>query len=211
MRSRLRDTFTRALVAAALSLPAAALADHHEGKPAPGGAPPDMAAQMEAWMQTAAPGASHKLLDPFVGSWDATVKMWMAPGMDPQTSTGTCQNQWMLGGRYVHTTFQGDFMGMPFEGAGVTGYDNLKKKYTSLWMDNMSTYFSLMEGQSSADGKNFTYSGMVPDAMTGATKKVKEVIRMVSNDEHVMEWWEAGPDGKDMMTMEITYKRKKSM
>ena len=30
-------------------------------------------------------------------------------------------------------------MGMPFEGIGRTGYDNVTGKYWSTWIDNMST------------------------------------------------------------------------
>lgn len=211
MRSSLRKALAWAMAGAILALPAVSQADDKPGgEPAPGGMDAESMAQMQAWQQFAAPGEHHKHLEPFIGTWDVTVKMWMAPG-EPATSTGVGKSEWMLGGRFVHTTFHGDFMGMPFEGAGLTGYDNLQKKYTSIWVDNMGTYMSVMDGQDSADGKTFTYTGMMPDPMGGPMHKVKEVLRVVSNDEHVMEWWEPGEDGKDTKTMEIVYKRKKTM
>src|SRR5689334_22239372 len=95
-------------------------------------------AEMEAMMKAGAPGDAHKKLDSLVGSWDATVKTWMQPGA-PMESHGTSQNTWVLGGRWVEERFTGDFMGMPFNGVGYTGYDNIKKQYVGTWMDNMST------------------------------------------------------------------------
>ena len=40
-------------------------------------------------------------------------------------------------------------MGMSFEGMGVTGYDNLKGKYDTIWMDNMAS--GMMHGTGSFD------------------------------------------------------------
>ena len=64
---------------------------------------------------------------------------WMAPGADPMVMDGTSENRWVMGGRYLEQRFNGNFMGMPFEGIGYTGYDNVKKQYWGTWMDNMST------------------------------------------------------------------------
>jgi len=30
-------------------------------------------------------------------------------------------------------------MGQPMEGVGYTGYDRMRKQYTMVWLDNMST------------------------------------------------------------------------
>src|ERR1043165_7932011 len=96
-------------------------------------------AMMEAWMKASTPGDAHKKLDNMVGTWDVTVKSWMAPGEPPMESTGTAMNQWVLGGRWMEEKFTGSFMGMPFQGIGYTGYDNIKKQYVGTWMDNMTT------------------------------------------------------------------------
>jgi hypothetical protein len=44
--------------------------------------------------------------------------------------------------------------------------------------------------------------------MSGQEKPTKMAVRVVSNDQHVMEWWDPTPDGKWVKTMEITYTRK---
>src|SRR6185436_20447428 len=101
--------------------------------------PPMDPAMMEAMMKAAMPGPAHKVLDSMVGTWDTNVTSWMMPGADPISGTGWSENKWVLGGRFVEQRFKGDFMGMPFEGIGYTGYDNVKKHYFGSWMDNMGT------------------------------------------------------------------------
>ncbi len=39
-------------------------------------------------------------------------------------------------------------MGMPFEGMGIDGYDNLAKQYVSTWVDNMGTGIMNIDRQS---------------------------------------------------------------
>jgi hypothetical protein len=168
---------------------------------------PPMDPMMEAMMKAATPGDAHKSLDMFAGSWKTTVKSWMAPGTDPMTMEGTSETKWMMGGRYLEQRFTSAFMGMPFEGLGYTGYDNIKKQYWSTWMDNMST--AMMTSTGSYDGKTWTFKGTMPDPMTGKDSTLDEKITVTDADHHVMEMWGAGPDGKNFKMMEIAYSRKK--
>lgn len=166
----------------------------------------DEKAMMEAWMKASTPGEAHKTLQGFVGTWDTKVKSWMAPGTEPMESSGVSENRWALGGRYVEQKFEGTFMGMPYSGIGYTGYDNMKKVYTSTWMDNMSTAVMLATG--SADKNVFTFNSTMDDPMTGKATEVKETITVVDKDHINMEMWTPGPDGKMFKTMELVYTRK---
>ena len=164
-------------------------------------------AMMAAWQKAMTPGDAHKKLDGMVGTWNTAVKSWMAPGAPPSESAGVSENRWILGNRYVEQRFKGTFMGMPFEGVGYTGYDNVKKEYFGTWMDNMSTGMMVSTGQ--GDGKTFKFKGDMADPMTGKNSVIDEKITVVSDDQHVLEMWGAGPDGKNFKMMEITYTRKK--
>ena len=45
-----------------------------------------------------------------------------------------------LDGRYIKVDVAGDMPGMgPFTGFGLTGFDNVSKKFVSTWVDNMGT------------------------------------------------------------------------
>lgn len=165
-------------------------------------------AAMEAMMRAATPGDAHKQLAPFVGDFNVQVTMWMAPGAPPQTSKGTTHNTWALGKRWVEQRFTGTFNGMPFNGIGFTGYDNVKKAYVGTWMDSFSTSVMLSTGQREGDGK-YTFEGSMDDPMTGKPAPVKEVITVADNDHHTMEMWGPDPSGQMFRMMEIRYTRKK--
>jgi hypothetical protein len=184
-----------------------AVAQHdHSQKPA---APAMDPAMMEAMMKAGQPGDAHKKLDGLVGTWDTKVTFWMMPGMDPMMSAGSSTNQWVMGGRYLEQRYKGDMSGMPFEGVGYTGYDNVKKQYWGTWMDNMSTSMMTSTGAASSDGKTWEFTATMSDPMTGKDSTAKEKITVVDADHHMMEMWAAGPDGKMFKNMEIQYSRKK--
>ena len=190
------------LVCASLSL-----AEEPKKMPQPSA---DEKAAMEAMMKAATPGDMHKKLSAMVGTFDVKVTMWNAPGQEPAVSTGTSENSWVLGGRYVEQKFNGNFMGMPFDGIGYTGYDNIKKQYVGTWMDNFSTQVMMSSGNSSADGKTYEFTSSMSDPMSGKSMPVQEKVTVLDGDHHTMEMWGPAPDGKMYKMMEITYTRKKS-
>ncbi|MEO8587486.1 MAG: DUF1579 domain-containing protein [Acidobacteriota bacterium] len=164
---------------------------------------------MKAWTAFAMPGAPHKTLETFVGSWDVKTKMWMAPGAPPQETTGTSENKMILGGRYLEQRYEGTMMGQPFSGIGVTGYDNYKKKFTSTWVDSMGTGIMEMTGTADKTGKVITSWGMMDDPAEKRSMKAKTVVTIVDADHHTYESWHTLPDGKMTKDLEISYTRKK--
>lgn len=191
---------------ALLLVATSAFAQHDHSKPASGAPPMDPAA-MEAMMKAGTPGDAHKKLDVFVGTWDTKITMWMMPGAPPMSHTGTSTNRWTMGGRYLEQVFKGSMMGMPFEGLGYTGYDNVKKQYWGTWMDSMST--SMMTSTGSVSNNVFKFDAVMSDPMTGKDMAVEETITIADADHHTLEMWMPGPDGKKFKSMEIVYTRKK--
>lgn len=170
---------------------------------------PQEQAEMEKWMAAGTPGAPHKALEPLVGTFHVKASMWHAPGAPPEVSEGVSENRWIMGGRYLEQTFKGSMMGMPFEGVGYTGYDNIKKRYWGTWMDSMSTAIMTSNGKTTDGGKTFTFDATMSDAISGKDMKIKEKMVVKSADEHIFEMW--GPDkkGKNFKMMELHYTRKK--
>jgi hypothetical protein len=171
-------------------------------------APPgdDMQAMMVAMQKAGTPGDAHKKLSPMVGTFDTKVTMFM-PGMPPMQSVGVSTNKWILDGRFIQQSFDGNFMGMPFNGIGFTGYDNTKQKYVGVWMDNMGT--AMMTSTGTASGKTMKFTSTMENVMTGKPETITETVTVTDDDHHSMEMWGPGPDGKIAKQMEITYSRKK--
>jgi hypothetical protein len=188
------------------ALAVAALAAEPAGKPAKpevttGAADDAMMAEM---MKYASPGPGHEKLKAMEGKWKTVSKMWLAPG-EPTVTEGSSENRLILGGRYLEQRYQGTFMGQPFEGYGLTGYDNKKSVYTTLWVDNTSTEMMTGEGEMDAAGKELVFRSMGagPD---GRPMETKSVTRIVDPNRHVFSMY-GMVDGKEQLMMEITYTR----
>src|SRR5262249_11775263 len=127
--NEMRASLKALVLAAALALglaavPGAARADDAKSVPSPN-------TVLKALAEAGKPGAEHQKLQPFVGDWDLTLKLWTDPGQPPALVKATVQRQWIMGGRFVQETVRGEFEGKPFEGMGVLGYDSARKKFTT--------------------------------------------------------------------------------
>jgi hypothetical protein len=154
-------------------------------------------------------GPEHKKLDALAGSWTFTMKMWMEPGKPPQEGKGTAEQKWIMDGRFLQEDVHSDSFGDKFTGMGLTGYDNGIGKYTSFWIDSTTTAMSLSLGSADASGKVVTFNKDEFDPMTKKKVKIRDVIRIDSNDKHTVESYRTEEGGKEMKMMEIVYTRKK--
>ena len=206
------NCLTTVLLSAALNLPALAddqPASKKEDKK------PDEADMMAMMMALSKPGDNHKVLAGVVGTWSYTVKYWMSPDAPPMESSGTAVAREAMGGRYFITDHTGK-MQMPgpdgkpveteFKGMSVEGYDNVKKKFVSSWIDNMGTGIMNSEGTYDAGSKTLTYRAEY-EPMPGMKTKVRETVKLTDKDHHTFEFFE-DREGKEVKTMEINYTRK---
>jgi len=163
--------------------------------------------EMQKWMEYMTPGKEHQEMADMNGEWVYTSKMWMNPSAPPTESTGTALCEMILGGRYSQMTANGSIMGMEFTGISITGYDNAKKIWMSIWVDNFGTGILYMEGKKDESTGKYVYTGKTVDPMTGNDMAVKQTIKMVDKDTYEMEMFIV-VDGKDIKNMELVYKRK---
>jgi len=165
--------------------------------------------KQQAMMKAMTPGEHHKHLARMAGEFEYTSKMWMAPGTPPMESKGTSVAEMIMGGRYLQDVVAGDAMGMAFEGIGWTGYDNLTGEYTVAWIDNMGTGILRGGGKCSAGGTVFTLEGTMMAPGAPDPMPFKQVVTVVDDEHHKMEWYMPSEQGEMFKTMELSYTRVK--
>jgi hypothetical protein len=171
---------------------------------------PEEQAMMAKWQEYATPGENHKLLAFKEGKWTCAVKMWMDPNKPANESTATAEYKWMMDGRYLSDNTEGTFNGQPFHGHGLNGYDNLKKKFISFWIDNMGTGFMTAEGTYDPASKTFKFTGESPNLESGRYVKTRSEEKVIDNDHWTVSMYEPhSGDGKEFKSLELTYTRVK--
>ncbi len=168
----------------------------------------DAKAMEEIMMKAAMPGANHERLKKLEGQWNLTARWSMDPSQPMQEAKSTAVVRAIMDGRYFQEEVTGEMMGRPFNGVGITGYDNVLKKYVSSWIDNMGTGIMTSEGTADETGKLIQWTGQSADPTTGKLAKYRMVTRFVDDNKHVFEMYGPGPNGKEAKMMEITYERK---
>jgi hypothetical protein len=185
---------------AATAAPAGSSGREKTGSPKPDADKAELMKKMEA---AGAPGPAHKALGALTGNWKAKVKCWMEPGGPPNVSQGTSKTSWIMGGRFLEEDFHGETMGKPFNGRCLMGFDNAKQKFNCVWFDDVHTSMFTSEGKGDDGFKVITLEGKADCLMTGRKDMaVKQVVRVVSPDKHVLEMFNDGAK-----SMEITYTR----
>jgi hypothetical protein len=205
-------TATLAL-SAFISLPAFAQDKKKDEK---SGGQPSESEMMAMMLELGKPGENHKMLAQGVGTWSYKAKMWMNPDAAPMESTGTAVTREVFGGRYFISEHTGK-MPMPgpdgkmtdveFKGTATEAYDNVKKKFVSTWIDNMSTGIMMSEGTYDPASKTVTYRGEM-EMMPGVKTKMRQVIKLTDKDHHSFEFFEDRGTGSEVKTMEMEYTRK---
>jgi hypothetical protein len=113
----------------------------------------------------------------------------------------------IMGGRYQEGKHTGNFMGMPFEGYSLTGYDNARKVFVTSWIDNMGTGIMYMEGKWDEKTKTVHFVGKSTDPSTGKEVPVRQTFTWIDPNKQKMEMFMTQA-GKEYKNMEIVLTRK---
>lgn len=162
--------------------------------------------QMKIWMDYMTPGPMHEMMAKHTGTWKMVSKMWMDPNAEPMVSEGTVDAEMILGGRYLKMVAKFPMMGMQTEGWMLEAYDNGKKEFINVWIDNMGTGVAISNGKFDETAKSIIYHGKMYDPLTGKDTDFKSVSKMINDNEMIFEMY-GEFDGKEIKMMEIYYTR----
>jgi Protein of unknown function (DUF1579) len=164
---------------------------------------PDEAAMMKAWMDFATPGEAHNEFAKLVGDW--TTEMEDESSGEKMIIKGEASFKTIMDGRYLVQDYTSEFMGQPFKGMGMSGYDNLRKVYIDTWVDNMGT--SIMYSEGTVENGKLVMLGKMTLVEAGGQIDTRS-IGSWEGDKHVWEMFAKSPTGEEKRMIKITYTRK---
>ena len=112
----------------------------------------------------AKPNANHKLLGELTGTWNYVLKISMGPNKPAVETDGIVVGKPIMDGRYYLADFavemlpgaDGKLQKANFKGKSIEGYDNVKRKFVSIWIDNGSIGPTTFEGTYDLASRSFT-------------------------------------------------------
>lgn len=164
--------------------------------------------EMQACMELGKPGPEHADLMKFVGTWKVESKMWTKPGEPPVSSSGIAVFTSLFNGRYLRQDVDGLFLGAPFRGTGLMGFNNATRQYEDVWIDSNSTGIMHSTGTRAADGKRWEFTGSCAGP-GGKEMKMRSTITRVSDDQFSAEAFCDVDGSGETKCWEATYTRAK--
>lgn len=149
------------------------------------------------------PGPEHKWLAEMVGEWACVMNS------GGQESKGTMRVESVCNGMWIATHFEGVLVGEEFEGRGMTGFDQHKKRYVEIWCDAMSSAPVMFEGSYDMATMTLTMKGQMADPLSGSPVDVVSRTVFKDKDHHTFQIFVVGPDGDESEMMSIAYTRSK--
>jgi len=109
--------------------------------------------QAEGGMPPMGPPPEMKQIESMNGEYKVKFSFKMNPASTEWTETeATAVLSTVAGGGAQQLKFEGNMMGMPFSGIGLTSYDRENKKWQTTWVDSMGARISMYTG-TFKDGK----------------------------------------------------------
>jgi hypothetical protein len=173
-----------------------------------GQAPQDRKDPQSAYEPRSAPGAGQEFLAKFVGDWDVDKAFYPREG-EPARSKGECRQTMTHGGRFLRSEFTFRGPAGTTTGTGVTGFEAESGLFTSVWVDSRSTRMSLRRSRDRFDGKEIVLYSASLDEGGGQARRSRTVTRLEDDGRRIVHrQYNAGPDGKERLIMELVLTRK---
>ena len=148
-----------------------------------------------------APSKEHALLRRFVGEWEAKLAREGEPGERAGFETGRL----VLGGYWLVLELRGLYVGRPYEGHGLLGYDPKKRKYVGVWAGSAAAGLSVVEGEADPSGRTLTMWIDFPHPRTGRIVKERMVHEFVGPSRRTLTFYGRDEDGEERVTAVMTY------
>ena len=186
-----------------------------------GNKPAPQQQEMPLWMSRGLPGPGHRALDPLIGTWKVHMSIHGTFGRNPDdppivSEDLICRREWVVGGRYLEDTTQGTAAGGPYWRRGWLGYSNMDRRYEWVTIDAVNTTMMSYAGAPGSGIKMpitmsgvFTDQGVAGEEAVGKSVPMRTVIKIESNDRHVLELYFTPPGKGEVLATRQVYTRVK--
>lgn len=157
-------------------------------------------------------GENHKLLEPFVGKWEATLRTWGHGTPPPENKMKqTLDARWTLDGMFLQTDFTAEMADPPvaFRGVNYRGYNPALEKFVSIQLSNSDARDIHAIGRYDAATKTFTFEANEKDPHLGDHFVRIDVYTFDGPDQINYQLRYRFDDGSEIKAMEGTFKRVK--
>ncbi len=151
---------------------------------------------------------AYEVLKRREGTWDSSMELQISADRAPMVAKGVQVDRLSADGLWLISDFKSDFMGRPFHGHAITGYDPVKRKYVGVWVDSQRRHLNLVEGDYDAKTKIFTTVSQDRDEK-GRTITMKQITDESDPDTRVVTFASPNIGGRSIHRMVITYRRRK--
>jgi hypothetical protein len=167
---------------------------------------PSPAELMKVIAENGKPGAEHKKLDPLVGDWAFTLRLWTDPNQPPAQVQGSVERKWIMGGRFVQETYKGK--SGTVERLGLLGYDNGQKKFTATGACGVCGKVCSSVGTVKGTDRKFEFATEEYCPVCREMVKGRDELIVESNDRIILNVYKT-IKGREVKVIEIVSIRKK--
>ena len=155
------------------------------------------------------PGEYHKWMALSNGIWTDNVNTYTVDVATPTTTTATSTYKMLYNGLYQVHEWKGIMNGQPYEGQSILAYDNGKKQFVNIVLDNSGSGVGYYTGNFDAATKTLTLKGNQFDPLTQKDVPVRQEIRFLNDDTQTITFFAPGTNGLEYKMMDIKLVRNK--
>jgi len=169
--------------------------------------PPRMEDTLARSSAASQPGPEHRWLEPLIGSWKIEMT-WYSPGAPTLRTSGTSENRWILGGRFVLAEAAAGEGPTAIEDKTLYGYDRWERKFFSLGLRTVGAGLTQDWGFYDPVSRSFALSGKDRDQATGRLGVHRQLIKVLGPDRYSIEVFADVPQRRPLKVLEIGFTRR---
>jgi hypothetical protein len=159
-------------------------------------------------LESGSPSAADNLaLAKLTGEWHCKEAVWAVPGAEPKWTTGVSRNEMTLDNRFLSSVFVGELdvggNDAMINGKDLIGYDTVRKSFTSVWLDTMTTGMMIGAGKYDKKANAIKETGQFTNPLTRAESRFRSELQFTGDDDYKRTIFAVDRLGKETKLMEF--------